>query len=80
MNRYKLTIFYTDNTFTDIFYKSDKNYDDEFEELQKNINNHHWFNSGDDTRKQSINTNNIKYWMLEKKSSYDSFISNVEKR
>ena len=35
MNKYKLTINYIDNTFTDLFYKSNKSYDDEFEEMKK---------------------------------------------
>lgn len=71
MNRYKLTFRYTDNTFTYVLYESSKNYEDAFKEMQENINNHNWFSFGDDEKKYSTNTSNVKYWSLETRSSYN---------
>lgn len=79
MNRYMLTIYFIDNTCLFTNYNSDKNYDDEFKEMKERINNYNWFNLIDKEKKQSINTNNIKTWVLEKKSFYDGFINSVEK-
>lgn len=66
MKKYKLTIYFMDDTFSFINYDSNRNYDNEFEEMKKYINNYDWFNTVDKEKKQSINTSNIKYWTLEK--------------
>lgn len=66
MKKYKLTIYFIDNTYSFMDYDSDKNYDNEFEKMKKCINDYNWFNIADKEKNQSINTNNIKYWTLEK--------------